>query len=137
MLNFTFNGENKTRVLHGGGGSYKISIENVGDPGSEIDWEISEYPSWGTWTFIPPNGIDLTPEDGPLTIDVEVVAPVDKNEDFSGYVKIVDINDNTNSCLIHVTLATPKTQIFINQIFQQFLENHPLLFPILRYLLGL
>ena len=114
-----------------------FTIENVGDPGSEIDWEISEYPDWGTWTFDPESGTGLTPENGPLTIDVEVVAPNDKDKSFSGYVKIVDIDDNTNSCLIHVTLATPKTNVIFYQLFQRFLKDHPLLFPILRYLLEL
>jgi type II secretory pathway pseudopilin PulG len=30
-LDITFNGEEVNRVLHGGGGTYKIAIENVGD----------------------------------------------------------------------------------------------------------
>lgn len=114
-----------------------FTIENVGDPGSEIDWEIIEWPTWGEWTFTPSSGEDLKPEDGPITIQVSVVAPDEKNEQFSGHVKIVDIDDSTNSCLIHVSLATPKTNAVMYQLFLRFLEEHPLLFPILRYLLEL
>lgn len=40
VFNLTFNGENKTRVLHGGGGQYKISIENVGDQPLESETHI-------------------------------------------------------------------------------------------------
>ena len=114
-----------------------FTIENVGDPGSEIDWEIIEWPSWGEWTFTPSSGEDLKPEDGPITIQVSVVAPDEKNGQFSGHVKIVDMDDSTNSCLIHVSLATPKTNAVMYQLFLRFLEEHPLLFPILRYLLEL
>ena len=114
-----------------------FTIENVGDPGSEIDWEIIEWPSWGEWTFTPSSGEDLKPEDGPITIQVSVVAPDEKNEQFSGNVKIVDMDDSTNSCLIHVSLATPKINAVMYQLFLRFLEENPLLFPILRYLLGL
>jgi hypothetical protein len=114
-----------------------FTIENVGDPGSEIDWEISDYPDWGTWTFTPDSGSDLTPEGGPLTIEVEVIAPDEEDKSFSGNIKIVDVDDSTNSCLIHVSLATPKINAVMYQLFFRFLEEHPLLFPILRYLLRL
>ena len=86
--------------------------------------------------FTPSSGDDLKPEDGPLTIQVSVVAPEKRNEEFSGHVKIVDMGDNSNSCLIHVSLATPIIDVTIYQLFMRFLEEHPHLFPILRYLLG-
>jgi len=114
----------------------EFTIENVGDPGLEIDWEIVEWPSWGEWTFTPSSGDDLKPEDGPLTIQVSVVAPDDRKEEFSGHVKIVDTDNNANSCLIHVSLATPKINTIIYQLFFRFLDEHPHLFPILRCLLG-
>jgi len=30
-----------------------FTVENIGDPGSELDWEITEWPSWGSWDFDP------------------------------------------------------------------------------------
>jgi hypothetical protein len=126
-----------TNVEPGSTVNGSFTIENVGDPGSEIDWEIIEWPTWGEWTFTPSSGEDLKPEDGSIIIQVSVVAPDEKNEQFSGHVKIVDIDDSTNSCLIHVSLATPKTNAVMYQLFLRFLEEHPLLFPILRYLLEL
>ena len=112
-----------------------FTIENVGDPGSMIDWEVIVWPDWGDWTFTPASGEGLTPEDGPLTVQVSVVAPDERNEEFSGHVKIVNIDDSSDSCLIHVSLVTPKNNA-ISTSFMEFLEQHPHLFPILRRLLG-
>ena len=58
----------------------EITVENIGEPLSELDWEVESYPDWGTWTFDPDGGEDLTPEDGSVTIEVEVVAPDDPTE---------------------------------------------------------
>ena len=30
-----------------------ITVENIGEPLSELNWEISDYPDWGIWTFDP------------------------------------------------------------------------------------
>jgi len=112
-----------------------FTIENVGYLGSMIDWEVIVWPDWGDWTFTPASGEGLTPEDGPLTVQVSVVAPDERNEEFSGHVKIVNIDDSSDSCLIHVSLVTPKDNA-ISTSFMEFLEQHPHLFPILRRLLG-
>ena len=113
-----------------------FTIENVGDPGSMIDWEVIVWPDWGEWTFTPSSGNDLKPEDGPLTVQVSVVAPDERNEEFSGHVKIVNIDDSSDSCLIHVSLVTPKNTALL-PLFLRFLDQHPHLFPVLRYFLGL
>jgi len=31
-------------------------VINVGEPDSLLDWEIENYPDWGTWTFNPESG---------------------------------------------------------------------------------
>jgi parallel beta-helix repeat protein len=95
-----------------------IMIQNIGDPTSELDWEVTEWPGWGTWTFTPASGSDLTPEDGAVTMEVSVIAPADKNTQFSGIVKIVNSEDPNDFCIIPVSLATPKNEISVtsNQI---------------------
>jgi hypothetical protein len=113
-----------------------ITIENAGGPGSELDWEVVDNPSWGDWTFDPESGTDLTPEDGPITIDVTCVIPKDKNEEFQGKIKIENLENSEDFCYIDVTLTTPKSYNLYS-IFLTFLENHPNIFPILRYRLGL
>jgi len=87
-----------------------FTVENVGDPGSLLDWEIQSYPDWGTWTFTPESGADLTPEDGAITVDVEVVAPDEPETEFEGEVKIVNSDDPADFCIVEVALATPVNQ---------------------------
>ncbi len=113
-------------------------VKNVGDPGSLLDWEITEWPDWGTWTFTPSSGEDLTPEDDYITVEVEVVAPDENEENFTGEVKVVNLEDPDDFEIIDVSLTTPRNKAFnIFLQFLSFLEQHPNLFPILRHLLGL
>ena len=95
-----------------------FTIRNIGIPESKIDWEVMSWPDWGSWTFSPNLGEDLMPENGDLTIDVTVVAPEKKEKEFAGYIKIVNIDDSSDYCLIHISLITPKN-IFRNNITQR------------------
>ena len=103
--------------------SGNFSIENIGLPGSEINWEIVVWPDWGIWTFNPSSGDGLTPEDGPQIIDVVVDVPKNKNKHFNGHIKVVNIDSPNDYCIIHVSLKTPYCKnIFFNS-FIQFLRN--------------
>ena len=112
-----------------------FSIMNDGTPGSLLDWDIESYPEWGSWTFQPEHGFDVTPEEGQITVEVSVVAPDGKNQEFDGQVKIINKDDSNDFCIIDVTLATPKSynSIFIkwNGLLFTFIENHKQLFPLL------
>jgi len=114
-------------------------VENIGDEGSLLNWEIESYPEWGTWTFTPSNGQDMTPEDGQLTVEVEVIAPDKKNSEFTGEVKIVNSENSSDYCTIDVSLATPRNKAFnfnfplLSWLFERF----PNMFPILRHMLML
>jgi len=98
-----------------------FTVENIGDPGSLLDWEIESYPEWGTWTFDPENGEDLTPEDEPITVNVEVVAPNQQNSDFTGEVKVVNTENSNDYCIIPVSLATPVNQNVMSSSILKFL----------------
>jgi len=102
-----------------------FTIENVGDPDSEINWEITEWPAWGTWTFTPISGDELSPKDGAATVQVSVVAPDEQNQDFTGEVKVVNIDNINEHCTIHVSLATPKNRPSISSLFPRFFEKFP------------
>ena len=116
-------------------GSFNVS--NIGEPNSRLEWIIDEYPDFGIWSCDPSGG-SLKPEDGPITINVSVKAPKDKNKEFTGELKLRAICDPDESCTIDVFLSTPKNKAFnIDLLFLRFLEQHPHMFPILRHMLGL
>jgi hypothetical protein len=83
-----------------------FTVENIGATGSELNWEIESYPDWGTWTFTPDSGTGLTPEDGAVTIDVEVIWPEESFEPY-GCVKIVNSEDPDDFCIIDICIPHP------------------------------
>jgi hypothetical protein len=85
-----------------------FTITNNGDPCSNLNWEVSETPSWGTWTFTPPNGRNLRPEDGAFTITAKVVAPNEEYQTFTGNIVVTNTKNNSDSITIPVTLTTGK-----------------------------
>jgi hypothetical protein len=99
-----------------------FTIENAGFFGSELDWEIIEYPEWGTWTFMPSSGDNLKPEDGVVTIQVSVVVPDESNQNFTGDVKIVNKKDSNDFAIIPVSLTIPVNQNPHNSLILWFLE---------------
>jgi len=110
-----------------------FTVENNGDPTSLLDWEIESYPDWGTWTFDPDGGLDLTPEDGAVIVTVEVVAPDEENTEFEGEIVLVNSDDPDNTCIIDVALVTPVSQ---QSLIFQFLEMLAQRFPILGRILA-
>jgi len=114
-------------------GSFKV--KNIGEEGSLLNWSIDSYPSWGTWTFTPDNGTEL-PDGGSVTVAVSVVAPSEKNSEYSGKVKIVNSDNATDFCEIDVVLTTPRTRtingfFILHWILQKYLNK----FPVIQHLL--
>jgi len=105
-------------VPAGGTETGSITVENIGVTGSLLDWEIASEPSWGTWTFDPDGGDDLA-SGTPLTIDVTVIAPDEKNEDFTGTIRLENKENSEDYCMIDVSLSTPMNKQSKNiQVFQ-------------------
>ena len=121
-----------TDVEPGSTVSGSFTVENIGDHNSLLDWEILEQPDWGTWSFEPYSGDDLTPEDGSVTVNVEVVAPIEYNEEFTGEVKVVNSEYSTDEEIIPVSLKTPRSKITVNTLFLRLLERFPLLNQLLQ-----
>jgi len=117
-----------------------FTIKNIGDPESLLDWEIVDYPDWGSsWNFTPKSGLDLTPEDGQVTVEVKVTAPNDKNTQFTGSIKIQNLEIPSDSCTIHVSLTTPKNKssYYFRSIIYYLIERFPSAFPILKLMIKL
>ena len=117
-----------------------FTVENIGESGTLLDWEVVDWPSdWGIWTFTPLSGDDLTPEDEEVTINVSVVAPDEKNSEFFGEIKVVNKENSSDFCIIDVSLSTPKNKPFIHNfpLLSWLFERFPNAFPILRHLIEL
>jgi hypothetical protein len=113
-------------------------VQNIGDPGSLLDWEIIDYPEWGEWTFNPKNGSDL-PRGYSNNVSVEVVAPDEPNKRFTGEIKVINCENPDDFCVIDVVLKTPKNKAFIFNYnpLSQLLQQIPHAIQIFRLLLGL
>jgi hypothetical protein len=96
-----------------------LTIENIGSDGSSLNWKINSNPDWGVWSFSPDNGNDLKPEEGPITVNVEITAPNEKNKEFTGQVTIINKDNPLDICEIEVVLITPKPRSYkTNLLFQ-------------------
>jgi len=98
-------------------GSFEIL--NIGDSGSELDWKIIEWPDWGNWIFDPEYGKNLTPEEGAVVVNVDVIAPDEGGPDFLGEIKIINEESTDDFDIIPVFLTfegEPKPQFEIISI---------------------
>ena len=106
-----------------------ITIQNVGDSGSKLDWSIQDDDiTWGTWTFVPSSGTDLTPEDGSVTVDISIVVPRNRNDEFDDSITIVNDDDPSDTCEIPVSITTPyNDQHPILSFLERFIDHFPIL----------
>jgi hypothetical protein len=124
-----------TDVEPGGSVNGTITVENIGETYSHLDWEIESYPEWGTWSFNPDSGIDLLAGEY-LSIDVEVIAPDDPEQTFADEVVLVSSENTSDTCVIDVSLTTPVNQhMDMHPLLQKKMEQFPNVFPLLRQLL--
>lgn len=126
-----------TRVKAGATVRGNFTVKNIGDSTSELDWEIIEWPSWGVWTFTPMSGTGLTPEDGEITVEVQVIAPSEKKKEFSGIVKVVNTKDPGDYDTVSIYMKTPLD--LKSARFSFFAPLHGLLqrFPVIKSLMRL
>jgi hypothetical protein len=115
--------------------SGSFTVENIGAALSNLSWEITDWPDWGTWTFDPTQGTNLTPEDEPVTVIVNLKAPLKRNTQFSGEITLVNSNNNSDYDTIPVSLATPHYfHPTVFNIISLFFKRFPELFPLLQFL---
>ena len=114
-------------------GSFKV--QNIGGEGSLLNWQINKSSiDWGTWTFNPESGINLTPEDGMITVQVSAVIPDKENSEFEGYIRIENKNDSEDFDIVPVYLNTPRKKTNYRQ-FLFFLNNYQDIYQIIQFLI--
>jgi len=97
---------NWTDIIPGDTVFSNISVKNIGALGSLLNWKVESWPEWGNWTFLPSIGKNLTTTNESLNLTVLVTAPLIAEKEFTGYVKLVNMENNTNYCLLNVSLVT-------------------------------
>jgi hypothetical protein len=127
---------NWTNIQPGGTVHGSFQVENIGNPNSTLNWTVDSYPNWGTWSFTPMSGGNLTPEEGTHTVQVYVTAPDQKNTKFQGVIRVVNTDNQSDYCIIPVYLKTPLSQdLYFHQFFERMFQQYLHAFPILRHLL--
>ncbi len=112
-------------------------IYNAGDPGSELNWKVSEYPTeWGSnWTFTPSSGTGLTPEAGLVTVNISFLAPITTNKEFSGKIKVINMDNLSDYCELDIYLKTPRSKSIYHTLLDRIFDRFPNVFLLLRYLI--
>ena len=101
-----------------------FTITNNGKTYSRLNWQIELYPNWGEWEFYPESGFNLSTEDEPVMIEVYTTAPDQKESNFLGTIKVINLDDRTDYEIIDISLETTKTKYRFDLI-QQIISNNP------------
>lgn len=81
-------------------------IQNSGRQG-DLYWWIEEWPSWGIWDF--GSYFPKIPPGCHWIVFVNVTAPNQENETFTGHVKVVNKNNASDFGIINASLTTHTT----------------------------
>jgi hypothetical protein len=102
-----------------------FQIQNIGDNGSLLNWAINTSSvTWGTWSYSPASGKNLTPEDGQVIVHVVVIAPNEKDSVFNGNIRVENQEDPNDTDVIPVYLKTPSNEFVVQmKIFQSLLKQ--------------
>jgi len=100
-----------------------ISIQNIGEPQSSLQWEIVSLPDWGRWSIDSSSYQYLKPAMGPVSVDLNVRLPFYSiNRNYTGSIELVNIENSEDTCTIDITLTTSfsyRTRLLdrMNQLF--------------------
>ena len=69
---------------------------------------------------------EAAPEDGGTTVDMTVTVPQEKEQTFTGDIKIENTNDPTDYEFIKITLTTQRTRNTHLNIIERLLSHFPI-----------
>jgi len=114
-----------------------IYIENVGDDLSCLDWEITEVPDWGDWSFSSESGDHIKPAGGAEEVSVSIKLSNQKIPEYTGEL-IVSNKENPDDFVsltvsIESLVKSPKTRLNLKDIIEDLLsQERPLISKILN-----
>jgi hypothetical protein len=117
-----------TKIKPGATVSGSFQVQNIGNASSRLNWMINTSSiTWGTWSYTPLFGENLTPDDGQITVHVTMTAPDQGNTDFEGYLRVENRQNTDDFDLIPVSLTTPTeiqpTQFIPHHSILRFLQH--------------
>ena len=124
-------------VPPGGTVSGSFEISNCGDNGTLLNWQFESAPNWpgAIFEIEPDSGQGL--QDGEyVTININVTAPTNKTEEFTGTIKMINKDDPTDFCEVDISIKTPRSRTTNNPLILKLLERFPNLYKILGCLLN-
>lgn len=71
-----------------------------------LNWNIAEYPAWGSWNFNPTSGVII----GNITITVAIVAPPNADTEFEGFIKVANSYNQEDFDVVPVFLQTLRIE---------------------------
>jgi hypothetical protein len=111
-----------------------FTVENIGYIYSELNWAVTEWPTWGNWDFQPSSDSGLTPEMGMTSVKVTVTSPNDKNKEFHGNIRVTNMEDPSDYQEMPVYLKTFRQRMFLsNKLTDVLFENHHILGLLLQF----
>ncbi|MGC9307634.1 MAG: lectin like domain-containing protein, partial [Thermoplasmatota archaeon] len=110
-----------------------FTVENIGEEHSSLDWEITEWPEWGDWTFTPTSRDNIKPG-CPASVEVTVDIPDQEDSSFSGTLTVVNTENSSDTATIPISVSTPKTST-LPPLLKLFIQRFPVLQQLLYHLL--
>jgi hypothetical protein len=117
---------NWTNVKAGDPLQGSFQVYNIGGMNSSLNWRVDTYPDWGNWTFTPTVGYNLTPSEGPVTVQVSVTAPGQQNTEFQGFIRVINTDNPDDFDLVPVVLTTSLMDITVRTNLIPILSPHAL-----------
>lgn len=79
-------------------------IENIGEPDSNLNWEVIEKPYYAD--VFPSSGYNLKPSQGQFEVDVDITVPDRENGDYSSEIIVRNMDDPSNEDTVMIMFST-------------------------------
>lgn len=112
-----------------------FTVENIGDEGSKLDWEVVDWPTWGSsWDISPSSGNDLEKGDV-VTITVDFNAPNEPGFK-SGKIKVVNKEkpSDYDEVTVSVNVKKSRSRFLVLDILELLKVRFPFLFNFINNL---
>jgi C1A family cysteine protease len=107
-----------------------FKVKNSGDSGTELSWEISSWPIWGSWDAIPKSGSGVKAGET-VTVNTEVTAPQTSGS-YDGYVRVVNKEDSSNFVDVEVKILVKNSRNLNYKALELLQQRFPVFFQILK-----